>query len=172
MLSAVLLASTYSTLIGAGARMSSTTKIPLMSIEQNIGALLSLTWPNASSSVTEHESDISQDAIRLLYVGKMDKDERGVARGLRQSRASPEQPIYSPPLWLTGGSPLTKSIVQLSVGVLLSFRRPNASLPRPRLRCYSCPVWPRQEVVKLIHAPCVSMLLRLSAMPLVMQSME
>src|SRR5271156_2382066 len=100
-LSAVLLASTYSTLIGAGARMSSTAKIPLMSIEQNIGALLLLTWPNASSSVTAQESDISQDAIRLLYVGKMDKGERRVARGLRQSRASPEQPIYSPPLWLT-----------------------------------------------------------------------
>jgi hypothetical protein len=97
MLSAVLPASTYSTLIGAGAR-TSRTKIPLLSIEQNIGAMLSQTWPNARSSVTAQESDISQDAIRLLYVGKMDKDERRVARGLRQSRASPEQPIYSPPL--------------------------------------------------------------------------
>lgn len=124
-ISAVLVTATYTILISGGARLASTSKLPLVSIEDNIGSLLSRVWPDhsystAAESLSEKEPPPDPDAIRLLYVGEMDKDDRRVARGLRQSNAKPDQSIDRPALWITGGSPITKSVVQLMVWEWLS----------------------------------------------------
>ena len=123
----VLVTFTYTTLISAGGRLSSTSKLPMVSLERNIGALLSLTWPDDSAAVdadTPAGNTARRDAIRLLYVGKMDDDDDGSdsrrARGLRQCAASPEAFIPRSHLWLTSGSPLTKDIVQMAVWEWLS----------------------------------------------------
>jgi hypothetical protein len=64
------------------------------------------------------------DAIRLFYAGKMDYDagkgldeKHRAARGVEQCKALPdtEKRIETPSMWLTTGSSLTKSVVQLAV---------------------------------------------------------
>ena len=118
-LSAALLIITYATLIGPGTRLSSTSKLPLASMEANIGALLSKAWPDTSASVdvgTAGRGNDNSDAIRLLYLGKMDDDgKRKVARGVEQCEAVQDRAIVAPPMWLTTGSSLTKSMVQLAI---------------------------------------------------------
>lgn len=123
-LSAVLLSVTYATLIGPGTRLSSTSKLPLASIEENIGTLLSKTWPDTSTSANLTAADgenaglvgpANSDAIRLLYLGKMGDGQRKVARGIEQCEALPDKNIDTPPMWLTVGSSLTRSMVQLAV---------------------------------------------------------
>ncbi|KAF8247300.1 hypothetical protein K440DRAFT_654873 [Wilcoxina mikolae CBS 423.85] len=125
MLSATLVTITYSLIIGAGARMASTTKLPLRSIETNIGTMLSMAWPDISSSAEITMSNSTPDTIRLLYVGKMNDDDASdrnqrAAKGLQQCEAEPCIDLDCPPLWLTGGSQLTKNIVQLAVWEWLS----------------------------------------------------
>jgi hypothetical protein len=117
-LSALLITVTYAVLIGPGTRLSSTSKIPLASLEGHIGNLLSKAWPATSNSTdvggTSENGDI-QDAIRLAYVGKMNDEKARVARGVEQCEAVPDNRVVTPPMWLTTGSSLTKSIVQLAV---------------------------------------------------------
>jgi hypothetical protein len=116
--SALLMTVTYAVLIGPGTRLASTSKVPLGPISANIGNLLSRSWPDTSvsslvGSVEKTTQDL--DAIRLLYVGKMDEFDRRTARGLEQSKTLPSKRIDSPPMWLTKGSSLTKSMAQLTV---------------------------------------------------------
>ena len=118
-LSAVLLIITYAALIGPGTRLSSTSKLPLASMEANIGALLSKAWPDTNASVDfgiVGRGNDNSDAIRLLYLGKMDDDgKQKVARGVEQCEAVQGRAIVAPPIWLTTGSSLTKSMVQLAI---------------------------------------------------------
>jgi hypothetical protein len=117
-LCAVLTTTTYAVLIGPGTRLLSTSKFPLVSIEENIGSLLSRAWPNTSAS-TEVSSSPGKsqalDAMRILYVGRMDGEEQRAARGVEECRAVANKRISTPPMWLTTGSSLTKSMVQLAV---------------------------------------------------------
>src|ERR1700733_4171094 len=84
-LCAVLTTTTYAVLIGPGTRLLSTSKLPLTSIEENIGSLLSRAWPDTSAS-TEVSSSPGKskalDAMRILYVGRMDGEEQRAARGV------------------------------------------------------------------------------------------
>jgi hypothetical protein len=117
-LSSALITITYSILIGAGTRMTSSSKLPFSCIAGNIGALLERTWPDGSSpliSGVTAKLDALPDAIRLFYVGKMGDGSRRVARGLRRCEALPDAPIETPPFWLTAGSPLTTNMIQLAV---------------------------------------------------------
>jgi hypothetical protein len=126
-ISTSLVGLTYGILIGAGGRMATTSKLPLKSIQANIGTLLSKTWPDSSSSpdIGAVPGD-SKDAIRLLYLGRMNHDynnddpNQRAAKGLRQCEASPFEILPMSPLWLTSGSPTTKSIIQLAVWEWLS----------------------------------------------------
>jgi hypothetical protein len=117
-LCAVLTTTTYAVLIGPGTRLLSTSKLPLVSIEENIGSLLSRAWPDTSAS-TEVSSSPGKsqalDAMRILYVGRMDDEEQRAARGVEACRAVANKRISTPPMWLTTGSSLTKSMVQLAV---------------------------------------------------------
>lgn len=117
-LCAVLTTTTYAVLIGPGTRLLSTSKLPLVSIEENIGSLLSRAWPDTSAS-TEVSSSPGKsqalDAMRILYVGRMDDEEQRAARGVEECRAVANKRISTPPMWLTTGSSLTKSMVQLAV---------------------------------------------------------
>ena len=87
----------------------------MTAIESNIGNLLSVAWPDEGTSskaapVTDNKQ--SPDAIRLLYAGKMDQDlEYHVARGVDQCVAKPTEKFTTPPMWLTTGSSLTRSII-------------------------------------------------------------
>jgi hypothetical protein len=116
--SALFITITYAVLIGPGTRLSSTSKIPLASLEGHIGNMLSKIWPDTSNSTdiggTPEDGDVP-DAIRLVYVGKMDDERARVARGVNQCEAVPDNRVVTPPMWLTTGSSLTKSIVQLAV---------------------------------------------------------
>lgn len=125
-LTALLMTVTYAVLIGPGTRLASTSKLPLASITTNIGNLLSRTWPDTSLSAqlnrTESSGDSKRDsskegddAIRLLYVGKLNDRDGRTARGVEQCKAIPTDRIQTPPMWLTTGSSLTKSMVQLAV---------------------------------------------------------
>src|SRR5258708_36383911 len=114
----LLITSTYAVLIGPGARLLSTSKLPLAAIEADIGNLLSSAWPDTSSTSelgTNKNQDQHPDAIRLLYAGKMDQDQQRVARGMEECAAEPTDRLIRPPMWLTTGSSLTNSIVQLAV---------------------------------------------------------
>ena len=118
LLSAVLIITTYYILIGASTRLATSSRIPFSSIAQNIESLLKRTWPDTSSSVVcETTADLTAkpDAIRLLYVGRMGNETRRTARGLQQCEALPDTTITTPPFWLTSGSPLMTSLVQLAV---------------------------------------------------------
>ena len=115
-MSALLVSATYAVLIGPGTRLASTSKLPLAAIESNIGALLERSWPDKSSSPHPPDAkDSSNDAIRLLYVGKLDGETSRWARGVEQCEDSPKRRIHTPPMWLTTGSSLTKSMVQLAI---------------------------------------------------------
>ncbi|KAH8694944.1 hypothetical protein BGW36DRAFT_299950 [Talaromyces proteolyticus] len=128
-LCSLLTTSTYAVLIGPGSRLLSTSKLPMAAIETNIGNLLSATWPDKSTSTSTRpsgeycqpsssSSSSSSDAIRLLYAGSMDQDQDHdyrVGRGVEQCAAGPVERFPTPPLWLTTGSSLTRSIVQLAV---------------------------------------------------------
>ncbi|KAI9786935.1 MAG: hypothetical protein M1839_005166 [Geoglossum umbratile] len=120
--SAVLIALTYATLIGAGARIASTSKIPRLMIEKNISALLTAAWPDTGNSIDysktmeQERDDGKPDAIRLMYVGRMGETTgKRRPRGLRECEAMPNQLLERSPLWLTSGSKLTMAIVQLAV---------------------------------------------------------
>ncbi|KAF8575656.1 hypothetical protein K439DRAFT_1419596 [Ramaria rubella] len=117
-ISATVVTITYGILIGPGTRLRSTSKLLLFPIEQNIGTILELAWPDLSNTtvcgVTGGLVDVP-DAIRLLYLGKMGENKRRVARGLRQCEAVPDVHLDTPSLWLTSGSPITASIVQLAI---------------------------------------------------------
>lgn len=114
--SALLVSATYAVLIGPGTRLASTSKLPLAAIESNIGALLERSWPDKSSSPHLPDAkDLSNDAIRLLYVGKLDGETPRWARGVEQCEDAPKRRIDTPPVWLTTGSTLTKSMVQLAI---------------------------------------------------------
>jgi hypothetical protein len=120
LLCGILTSTTYAILIGPGTRLLSTSKLPLASIAENIGSLLSRTWPDKSSttevSVTQPAAnDVSVDSIRLMNVGHMDKETQRAARGVEECHAKPDARIATPPMWLTTGSSLTKSMVQLAV---------------------------------------------------------
>jgi hypothetical protein len=96
----------------------STSKLPLGSIEDNIGSLLSRAWPDTSASTEVGSSpgkSKALDAIRILYVGRMDGEEQRAARGVKECQSVAKQRITTPPMWLTTGSSLTKSMVQLAV---------------------------------------------------------
>ncbi|KAI9857218.1 MAG: hypothetical protein M1813_008580 [Trichoglossum hirsutum] len=121
-ISAVLIALTYTVLIGAGARIASTSKLPRLMIERNIGALLAAAWPDTKNSVDcgeaeeQESSDGKPNAIRLMYVGRMgETSEKRRPRGLRECEALPDEFMRRAPLWLTSGSSLTMAIVQLAV---------------------------------------------------------
>jgi hypothetical protein len=117
-LSVILITSTYAILIGSGTRLSSTSKLPLASIEANIGNLLSRAWVSKSDSAdleSTSENCQENDAIRLLYVGKMDNEQERAGRGVEQCQALAAKEVARPPMWLTTGSSLTKSMVQLCV---------------------------------------------------------
>jgi hypothetical protein len=117
-ISVILVTLTYAALIGPGTRLSSTSKLPLASIEANIGNLLSRAWVDKSDSIdfeNASENGEDDDAIRLLYVGKMDNEHGRVARGVEQCHAIPDRGLDRPPMWLTTGSSLTKSMVQICV---------------------------------------------------------
>jgi hypothetical protein len=117
-LCAILTSTTYAVLIGPGTRLLSTSKLPLASIEENIGNLLSRTWPDTSASTEvsgSPEKGKVLDAMRILYVGRMDGEEQRAARGVEECQAVANQRIPTPPMWLTTGSSLTKSMVQLAV---------------------------------------------------------
>ena len=114
-LSTLLLTITYAILIGPGVRLSSTSKLPLAAIEGNIGNLLSKTWPDTSNSADLETTEGEFDAIRLFYVGKMENDKERVARGILQCEAHKDNDIDTPPMWLTTGSSLTRSMVELAV---------------------------------------------------------
>src|SRR5271163_3667748 len=115
---AILTTTTYAVLIGPGTRLLSTSKLPLASIEKNIGSLLSRTWPDTSASTEVGGlpgGSTTPDAMRILYVGRMDGEQQRAARGVEDCQAGPNQRIQTPPMWLTTGSSLTKSMVQLAV---------------------------------------------------------
>ena len=117
-LSVILVTLTYATLIGPGTRLSSTSKLPLASIEANIGNLLSRAWVNKSDTAdigSTSGNGEDNDAIRLLYVGKMDNEHGRAARGVEQCHSIPAKGVDTPPMWLTTGSSLTKSMVQICV---------------------------------------------------------
>ncbi|EAS27934.1 uncharacterized protein CIMG_09138 [Coccidioides immitis RS] len=121
-LSAVLMTMTYAVLIGPGTRLSSTSKIPLGAIRTNIGNLLSRTWPDMSTSsdttaTGKSVKSTDGDSIRLFYVGKLDNDggDGRTARGIEDCEGLPKTRIQTPPMWLTAGSSLTKSIVQVAI---------------------------------------------------------
>lgn len=115
----VLLATTtYAVLIGPGTRLLSTCKLPLAILEENIGHLLSRAWPDASESVESTNPlgpGTASDAIRIFYTGQLDGEVQQAARGVEQCRATPNQRLSRSPMWLTTGSSLTKSMVQLAV---------------------------------------------------------
>lgn len=113
LLAAGLITVTYGILIGAGTRMTSTSKLPLSSIVHNIGAILEVTWPNMSSTTVCGTTEA--DTIRLMYIADMSDAKGQTARGLRQCEALPDADIATPLFWLTSGSQLTTSIVQLAV---------------------------------------------------------
>lgn len=104
----------------------------MTAIEYNIGNLLSVAWPDESTSseaapVTDNNQ--SPDAIRLLYAGKMDQDpEHRVARGVDQCVAKPTEKFTTLPMWLTTGSSLTRSVIQLAVWEWVSMRMVLAML--------------------------------------------
>lgn len=71
----------------------------------------------SSSSTTKLGSATSKPpSIQRFYLGKTDTDEGTVARGLRDCAAKPDRSR----LWISSGSPLTKSVVQLLVWELVS----------------------------------------------------
>ncbi|KIW14277.1 hypothetical protein PV08_07059 [Exophiala spinifera] len=114
----VLTITTYAVLIGPGTRLLSTCKLPLSIIEENLGNLLSRSWPDNSDSTDSTDppgANSSSDAIRLMYTGEIDGEQQRAARGLKQCEATLDERISTPPMWLTTGSSLTKSIVQLAV---------------------------------------------------------
>jgi hypothetical protein len=118
----LLTTSTYAVLIGPGSRLLSTSKLPMAAIEINIGNLLSAIWVDTSTSTSVgsggHDLKRSSDAIRLLYAGKMDQDQsydHRVGRGVDQCVAEPAKRFITPPMWLTTGSSLTSSMIQLAV---------------------------------------------------------
>jgi hypothetical protein len=116
--SVILVTSTYAILIGPGTRLTSTSKLPLASIEANIGNLLSRAWVDKSTSGDVGDTSRNgeeSDAIRLLYVGRMDNEEGRSARGIEECEALPTKEVDRPSMWLTTGSILTKSIVQICV---------------------------------------------------------
>lgn len=113
LLAAGLVTVTYAILIGAGTRMTSTSKLPLSPIIQNIGAILEVTWPEKSSSTVC--GPVETDTIRLLYIAQMGDRKHHTARGLRQCEATPEVQLTTPSFWLTSGSQLTTNVVQLAV---------------------------------------------------------
>jgi hypothetical protein len=118
--SAIITTLTYAILIDAGARMTGTSKLPLVSIASNISTILALSWPETSdSSLINSKSNKSQnvkpDAIRLFYVGRMGDGERRIAKGVLQCEAVPAARVHTSSLWLTGGSPTTTCIVQIFV---------------------------------------------------------
>ncbi|EEP80347.1 predicted protein [Uncinocarpus reesii 1704] len=120
-LSAILMTMTYAVLIGPGTRLSSTSKIPLGAVRANISHLLSRAWPGASTTSetggAKPEASVDEDSIRLFYVGKLDGDggEGRTARGVEDCEALPRTRVAPPPMWLTAGSSLTKSIVQVAI---------------------------------------------------------
>jgi len=123
----------YGLLIRRGSFMATTTMYPISSIQANIANLLSSAWPNSSDM--SHQNNFghdqvketapgrvgtersTQDAIRLFYLGRMaaDGNSTRVAKGVRQCAAQPVGKPYSSSLWLTNGSPIMKSIVQLLI---------------------------------------------------------
>jgi len=113
LLAAGLVTLTYAILIGAGTRMTSTSKLPLLPIVQNIGTILEATWPDLSSSAVCGPTET--DTIKLLYIAKMGDGRYHAARGLRESEASPDVTLATPSFWLTSGSQLTTNVVQLAV---------------------------------------------------------
>jgi hypothetical protein len=115
----LLTTTTYAVLIGPGTRLLSTCKLPLAILEENIGHLLSRAWPDGSDRSTESMNPLgpgtASDAIRIFYTGQLDGEVQRAARGVEQCRATPKQRLSRPPMWLTTGSSLTKSMVQLAV---------------------------------------------------------
>jgi hypothetical protein len=109
-----------------GTRLLSTSKFPLLSLEANISNLLSRTLPDSSESsavVADDAADTTTntprpdalEAIRILYVGRLDGEETRAARGVDQSCAVTGQRMPATSMWLTTGSSTTSSMVQLAV---------------------------------------------------------
>ena len=137
--SVTLVIITYSVLIQRGSFMSTTAMYPQHSIERNLGSLLSLAWPKRSNEVPVRESNLRRDSkassrsagpfewasaklpsIQLFYLGRMDTDNNSglVAKGWLDCAAKPtrkDSTSYRPRIWMTGGSHLTKNVVQLLV---------------------------------------------------------
>jgi hypothetical protein len=111
---------------------------PRRPIESNIGHLLSHGWPDhggnsgavqykpagkslkswtTGSSYSKDSGNNAAGSIQLFYLGKMnaDGDHDRVAKGLKECTATAIGKENRPALWLTGGSPLTKNIVQLLI---------------------------------------------------------
>lgn len=115
--SSILVTATYATLIGPGSRLLSTSKIPFDMIRSNTGRLLSAAWPDTTLPPATAKPDTAGDAIRLFYAGKLDGEKNTAARGVEQTVGVPtaDSTVTAPSMWLTTGSSLTKSMVQLSV---------------------------------------------------------
>ncbi|EXJ53685.1 uncharacterized protein A1O5_13137 [Cladophialophora psammophila CBS 110553] len=125
----------YRLLIRRGTLMSTTAIYPCSAVEKNIGKLLSSAWPDYSGDVTRNAvagtqtidpgssggsvlvRDKDSERIRLMYIGKMRSDEDGrlIAKGLFDSCAEPKSRCSRARSWLTSGSPLMKTIVQLLI---------------------------------------------------------
>lgn len=121
-LSVGIVTTVYGLLIQRGSLMSTTALYPKRGIEQNIGNLLSISWPsravdilspNPESKVDTSLTNVSKRGpIQLLYLGKMLDETDRTAKGLTESCATAQGTPNRSALWLTSGSPLTKAIVQ------------------------------------------------------------
>lgn len=127
-LSVIIVMLVYAVLIKRSTLMSTTALYPRRPLELNIGQILSLCWPDRSADVlvsVKRQSDSvpardDKDCLshlKLLHLGRtpLDNKDGRVAKGLQETEISASRIDLKPPLWLTSGSPLTKSIVQLLV---------------------------------------------------------
>ncbi|KIV77692.1 hypothetical protein PV11_09475 [Exophiala sideris] len=131
----------YRLLIRRGTLMSTTAIYPRSAVEKNVGKLLSSSWPDYSEDITKNRVAETQESnsnsgggslpvrhrdserIRLMYIGKMRSDDDGklIAKGLFDSRAEPRSQCSRARSWLTSGSPLTKTVVQILIWQWVTF---------------------------------------------------
>jgi hypothetical protein len=134
-LAACLVFVVYAKLIGSTSYLSSTSLYIKEPLQNNVGHLLSVCWPDKSSDPTielpitterkrrRPEKDASNaNDFRLLYLGRMHTDGLGdrVARGLEDCIAKRAEDPVASPLWIANGSQLNSHMVQILVWEWLS----------------------------------------------------
>lgn len=97
-----------------------TVKYPSAALAANIGTILEAAWPESTTSADDLACERKRkirNAIRLIYVGDVTGEQHPhrIGRGMSQCEAPKPDGIPECFLWIAGGCPIMKVVIQVAI---------------------------------------------------------